>query len=232
MAREDELVARLDELERLARYIPPAILAERITLGVSSHLRCNGHGEVVTECIRERFAEWHTSTIAAPESVEPAEEEPPEEESVSSLPVDSSEEEALAEPEFKATVEETKPKNKPGRPISTPIANGEGEKPCTDCGETKPLSEFAKNAGSKDRRRNECKTCHNQRRRAKPEKATDNRRRCANGENCAVFDQLNHPAPLTSGNPGPTCFRCQEKERENARNTPTKAAIPGTRGRG
>lgn len=114
-----------------------------------------------------------------------------------------------------------------GRPISTPLANGEGEKPCTACGETKPLSEFAKSTGSKDGRRTECKACHNQRRRAEPK----SERLCANGEKCVGYKHMKRPTKLNSGNGGKFCFACEERGRGDA-TRPISAAIPGIRGRG
>jgi hypothetical protein len=35
--------------------------------------------------------------------------------------------------------------------------------------------------------------------------------RCSNGQNCVAYPALGEPAKLSRGNPGPSCFACEER---------------------
>ena len=123
-----------------------------------------------------------------------------------------------------------------GAPVEEPEASGEPEKPCKECGVTKPLSEFPRTGTYKDGHTNVCKPCTREHRspgkRTEESKARREAAResspparsnvtaigskgaeaslCANGERCAAIDPddlVPQPAILDEANPGPLCRR-------------------------
>ena len=52
--------------------------------------------------------------------------------------------------------------------------------------------------------------------------------RCSNGEHCVAYPTLGEPSKLSSGNPGPRCFACDERRAasELERAAP-KPKVPG-----